>query len=294
MASQVYRVRGFEAFKLSGGDGESRAVAVSWLGPLEALVLTVAHDNGLLVFTPSELKLYIEQKLKVKVDRRRLSDALKRLTLRGLLERLERGLYRLTVGALELLYRGVVRALPSGVNGKTVKDKPSYKPWRPVKDSYGTSSRVRVLGVLFDNVRGVLWSGGFSGGDVGGYRCWRDLVFFREVRYCEVGWLVSGLPSVPRVRLVKVYWKPRLGGWLVEVVFRRGFVRRFVVRAGVAGLVHVAWAGVVSAFKALYSVLRCGPVEAFGEAVGFAGLRLGGGPPPPVECGVCGGGLGFG
>lgn len=68
---------------------------MSWLGPVERLVLERLAELGLETFRPSDLGLPL--------DRRRLNDALRRLEARGLVRRVARGLYRVEPGAARAL-----------------------------------------------------------------------------------------------------------------------------------------------------------------------------------------------
>jgi len=350
--SHVYKGE-FEAYKLSGGSGESRTSTVggsqssSWLGPLESLILTVVVDSGLVTFTLSEVRRYIEERFKVGVDRRRLHDAARRLVARGFLWQPKRGLYSIVRGAVEAFYRARVRSLPSRVSGGKAKDSHETRPSAGSAGCVGSTgcagsfagSRssgfvgstsagfgggfagsggsgvgvgfarsagsgggvavatvgagvgvgvggVWVVGPVFDGVGGVTWSGEVVWGDVGFRRCWRDLVVFREVWKCEVGWVVGGVPPVPGVREVTMYWDVRVGCWVIEVRFWDGTVKKIYVRAGVRGLTMKAWEALAVAFRVLHLVLRCAPGDVYAGALGLAGLRPWG-KPEPVECSEC-------
>ena len=87
----VFSDRG--AYKATGrGNPRTR---LSRLGPLESLILEYAVEVAE-SFTPSDVVVYARRKHGVKLDRRRVYDALQRLVRRGVLTRSGRGWYRLS------------------------------------------------------------------------------------------------------------------------------------------------------------------------------------------------------
>jgi hypothetical protein len=142
------------------------------VGALQYSILKLLAESGLRQFSLLELWKSL------KVDRRRVHQAIVYLLRRGIVARVARGLYRLLVDPWELLSNAIIQ----GPNGKGVKD------------SDGTRSVVvgvvgsvgGGVGLFFDNVRGYVWSGGYVGGDRGRVLGRGDLVRFVRVSYGEL------------------------------------------------------------------------------------------------------------
>jgi len=142
------------------------------VGALQYSILKLLAESGLRQFSLLELWKSL------KVDRRRVHQAIVYLLRRGIVARVARGLYRLLVDPWELLSNAIIQ----GPNGKGVKD------------SDGTRSVVvgvvgsvgGGVGLFFDNVRGYVWSGGYVGGDRGRVLGRGDLGRFVRVSYGEV------------------------------------------------------------------------------------------------------------
>jgi hypothetical protein len=202
----------------------------------------------------------------LKVDRRRVHQAIVYLLRRGIVARVARGLYRLLVDPWELLSNAIIQ----GPNG------------RGVKDSDGTRSGVRasdvsvVAGLFFDNVRGYTCAGSYVHGDRGRVLGRGDLGWFARISYSEVSVatgtkLFDGLGSVtiyfdckavgPRMVCSDwVEWRPPSGFYsgrsVVEAVnVYRGRVLPYafglVARSGV-----VVGAGLERFRVALYGLAR--------------------------------------
>jgi hypothetical protein len=160
---------GLEAYIGSGGGVKDTGFR---LGALQYSILKLLAESGLRQFTLQELWKTL------KVDRRRVHQALVYLLRRGVVARVARGLYRLLVDPWELLAKAVVQGPNAG----------------GVKDSHGTRSAVRVsarcgdgvVGLYFDNVRGVTLSGSYVPGDRGRVLSREDLGWFVRVSYSEL------------------------------------------------------------------------------------------------------------
>jgi hypothetical protein len=184
-----------EAYIGSGGSVKDTSFR---LGALQYRILRLLAEQGLRQFTLQELwKL-------LKVDRRRVHQAIVYLVRRGVIARVARGLYRLLVDPWELLGRAIVQ----GPNG------------RGVKDSDGTrSGAVRagarysdgVVGLFFDNVRGVTLGGSYVPGDRGGVLGRGDLGRFSRLSYAEVS-VATGTSLFEGLGSLVVYFKCKWHG----------------------------------------------------------------------------------
>jgi hypothetical protein len=165
------------------------------LGALQYQILKLLAESGLRQFTLSEIWKTL------KVDRRRIHQAITYLVRRGVVARIARGLYRLLVDPWELLSRAVVQ----GPNGKSVKD------------NHGTRSVGRVVsgvsgvGLCFDNVRGFTWVGSYVSGDRGGVLGRGDLGGFARVSYAEVS-VATGTSLFDGLGVLVVYYKCKWRG----------------------------------------------------------------------------------
>jgi len=207
------------------------------------------------VFTPRELGLG--------VDRRRLWDALQRLTARGILQRVSRGVYKVVTDLAKVLSLRVRR-----LNGGAVKDRP--------KESQGTRVGFAGVGVavvegpLFDNVRGYTLVGSYRRGDRGRVLGSAELVFFEGVSYAEVLYRVSGF-TVPG--LLAVYTNASQDGEALRVEWRppRGFVRR----NGLGSALRMYWEVVLVVVRALVELLlREAPTDVLGRFLGWLSGRV--------------------
>jgi len=261
-------------------DITGEVVSLSWLGDREWQVLATVHDLGLVRFTLADIWK------EVGLDRRRVHDVVKRLMKRGIVKKIARGLYEVTVDLTKILSAPVRRLtgkveLPSSFTTKTPQKQDQEtgvaskgqaqdtRVPRRLPSVYGVS----VVGPRFDNVRG--WrGGGFVGGDRGRVLFSGDLVFFDEVSYAEMQYLVSGVGELPEGLMIAVYtnWKQDRGGVRVEVRPPSGFVKHF----GVAGLGRLYWESWLVAVKALLSLIREAPIDVFRRFVTwFAGQGFG-------------------
>jgi hypothetical protein len=199
-----------------GSPGSVKDKASFRLGALQYSILKLLAESGLRQFTLSEIWKAL------KVDRRRVHQAIAYLLRRGIIARVARGLYRLLVDPWELLQRAVVQ----GPNG------------RGVKDSDGTRSAVcvvagcvGVVGLFFDNVRGYTWAGLYVAGDRGRVLGRGDLGWFVRISYGELAVatgtrLFDGLGSVTVYFGCKAYGPYTICSDWVEWRPPSGFYRR--------------------------------------------------------------------
>jgi len=222
-------------------------------------------ELGLTVFTPRELGLG--------VDRRRLWDALQRLTARGILQRVSRGVYRVTTDIAKVLSLRVRR-----LNGHPVKDSPKESDGTRVGFAGRVAGRAGVVGgsvvegPLFDNVRGVSVSGVYRCGDRGRVLGSAELVFFGRVSYAEVLWRVRGF-TVPG--LLAVYTNASQDGEALRIEWRpsRGFVRR----NGLGSALRMYWEVVLVVARALVELLlREAPTDVLRRFLDWLSGRAGG------------------
>lgn len=155
---------------------QSRNLAVGSLGPVERPImehLSIHYSDNLTGIARAIGK-----------DVRRTLDSLKRLVVRGFVEKKRRGLYRIT--ELGLKNASMIRA------NKPTNNKPGDSQEKGVDTSPnggGCSGRVGYVGRFFDNVRGYV--GGFY---VRGGRCGlvSSLAGFDSLSYFEVTHLLRG------------------------------------------------------------------------------------------------------
>jgi hypothetical protein len=170
----VFSARG--AYKASGyGNPRTR---LSRLGPVESLVLEYALRVAE-AFTPSDVAVYAAGKYSVRLDRRRVHDAVQRLVKRGVLVRAKRGWYRLSES---------VDMPPGELEAKRSREVVVEYSRSDRKDGeWGPMGFVRVLGV------GVVGCGVVR---VHGFAC--DLVslcFQVAYSYYVLGLVLRGLES---------------------------------------------------------------------------------------------------
>jgi hypothetical protein len=169
--THVYGVAG-EAYKGNGGGvKENSGFRAGWVGAklLEHLALTGAREFNLSV-TAREIG----------VDVRRLYQTVAYFIKRHIMAKVRRGRYRILVDPWELLQRIIVQ----GPNAQRVKENHGTRSVVAVRAVAGYVDG--VVGLFFDNVRGVTWAGSYVGGDRGGVLGRGDLVRFSRVSYAEV------------------------------------------------------------------------------------------------------------
>jgi hypothetical protein len=241
------------------------------VGALQYSILKLLAEQGLRQFSLLELWKSL------KVDRRRVHQAIVYLLRRGIVARVARGLYRLLVDPWELLSNAIIQ----GPNGKSVKDSHGTRSvWLASVGSVGG-----VVGLFFDNVRGCTWAGGRVLGDRGCVLGRGDLVRFARVSYSELT-VATGTGLFDGLGCVTIYfdcksvgsrsvcsdwveWRPPSGFYKQHGVVEAVNVYRFRVLPYTFGL--VARAGLVvgapaEKFKVavyglarrLYSALRLG------------------------------------
>jgi len=227
----------------SAKDWTTRSSSSLWLGPREKQVLSRIFELGLVVFKPSDLGL--------ELDRRRINDVLRRLTAKGILVKLSRGVYKVASDIRKLL------ALPTRMtNGKeTGKDsdetRSSVAPI-DVGNVHGMKRIVYVEGPFLDNVDAYTYSGKRVRGEKID-RSLSELSFFSKVNYAEILYRVEGvevfgtLVIYQKNHRVRIEWRPP-----------RGFVKR----NGLASGLRMYWEMLLAAFKAiLYAILKEGPID---------------------------------
>jgi DNA-binding MarR family transcriptional regulator len=219
-----------------------------FLGDLEFRILSYYVNSGFVVDSLSAIARSIN------ADVRRVYDAVKRLVLRGFLEKVRRGAYRITEAGRQAVMKLKVRKLSkkskeNKENGNT-REASQGKP-QGTGGGLGGFGGVGVGwgGLFLDNVR--WWCGGrFYQLGRGWVLGLGDLVFAERVSYCEVGHWVDGLGLDGVVVVysnaedggrVRVEWRPPSG---------------FVARNGVASAVRYGGREFVKAFKALAVVVR--------------------------------------
>ena len=219
-----------------------------FLGDLEFRILSYYVNSGFVVDSLSAIARSIN------ADVRRVYDAVKRLVLRGFLEKVRRGAYRITEAGRQAVMKLKVRKLSkkskeNKENGNT-REASQGKP-QGTGGGLGGFGGVGVGwgGLFLDNVR--WWCGGrFYQLGRGWVLGLGDLVFGDRVSYCEVGHWVDGLGLDGVVVVysnaedggrVRVEWRPPSG---------------FVARNGVASAVRYGGREFVKAFKALAVVVR--------------------------------------
>ena len=233
------------------------------LGELQTLILRALFEAGLKHFTPSEARLYLKN-MGFTVDRRRVHDALKRLSMRGLIVRLRRGYYKLsnnapkTLGKASILKRPAYLRLenkdPQGVLGRS----------RTAQDTREPRGSVST-GLFLDNVRGVS-GGGYVKGDRRRVLSFGDLVFFDTVSYSElqVRTGTSFLRGLGVIVLyhscVDVYGRLECSD-VVEWRPPRGFIRLYgLLEAKRFLLNNVIWRGLAVYLKALKTLFSPGEI----------------------------------
>jgi hypothetical protein len=194
----VYESGYGEVYKLSYGSVKDNTSFR--LGVLQYSILKLLAESGLRQFTLSEIWKTL------KVDRRRIHQAITYLVRRGVVARIARGLYRLLVDPWELLGRAVIQ----GPNGRGVKDNHDTTPSVRAAQSLD----IAVAGLFFDNVRGVTLSGSYVHGDRGGVLGRGDLVRFSRVSYAEVA-VATGTSLFEGLGVLVVYYRCKRAGLFV-------------------------------------------------------------------------------
>jgi hypothetical protein len=225
--------------------------------------LKLLAESGLRQFTLAEIWRTL------KLDRRRVHQAVEHLMRRGIVARITRGLYRLLVDPWELLSAAIVQGPGS------------------VKDSHGTRSAGRagfarysdgVVGLFFDNVRGVTWAGGYVGGDRGRVLGREDLGRFAEISYAEVS-VATGTRLFEGLGSLTIYFKCK--GFGLEVVCSDWVEwrppRNFFKQHSIVDAVNVYRGGVLPygfGLAARSGVVVRAPMERFKAAIYGLARRL--------------------
>jgi predicted transcriptional regulator len=237
---------GNAVYKPYGGSDKENS---EFLGDLEFQVLSYYVNSGFVVDSLTVIARSIN------ADVRRVYDAIKRLVLRGFLEKVRRGAYKITEAGRQAVMKLKVRKLSK--KSKEIKESQG----KPQGTGGGLGGGGVVLGgglgggvgwggLFLDNVR--WWCGGrFYQLGRGWVLGLGDLVFAERVSYCEVGHWVDGLGLDG---VVVVYSNVGDGGGRVRVEWRPP--SGFVARNGVASAVRYGGREFVKAFKALAVVVR--------------------------------------
>jgi len=217
------------------------------LGPKELEVVKRIIELGLVFFRPIDLGL--------NWDKRRINDVLKRLVAKGLIEKVQRGIYKV-VDRLRLIQLIIDRAR----HKLTRRSKPETETR---KDSQGRGSHaadhhhgiqytIEVEGPYLDNVDGLTWFFKRIRGDRVD-RDWKDLVFFRRINWAEILYKVKGIEIFGQIKIytkhgvVRVEWQPPKG---------------FVKSNGLDSSLRMYWEMVLNLFKILlHMVLQKGPLD---------------------------------
>jgi hypothetical protein len=207
-----------EAYRLNGESVKDNSP--TRLGAQEYQILKLLAESGLRQFTPSEIWKTL------KVDRRRIHQAITYLARRGIVARVARGLYRLLLDPWELLGRAVIQ----GPNARSVKD--NYDT-RSAGRATTTISSVGV-GLYFDNVRGYTLAGSYIAGDRGRVLGREDLGRFVKISYSELG-VATGTSLFDGLGSVTIYFDCKAEGphticsdW-IEWRPPKGFYRQYSV-----------------------------------------------------------------
>ena len=239
---------------------ESTGAPDPWLGPLEYRIASYVLNNGLRRFTLSELSRELG------VDARRVFDALGKLSRRGLVRRVARGLYEVVgdparlaalpvrpVLGLSLGAAKESRKAGQGTRGPAAaRDPPTVLPPAPAP--------LHVDGPLFDNVRGYTHDGRYVEGDRGRQLRPEDLALFESVSYAEVGFVIDGLWLPDHTSLVVYADHSRYGPGRAKAELRPG--RGYVKRNGVASATRLTYVAVARvAYAASYLTLTRAPPD---------------------------------
>jgi len=254
----------YKANSAYGGANDTAIRVVNWFGPQEYRVLKTILNLGLTRFSPKEIRVELG------IDRRNLHHVLQRLTLRGILKKIGRGLYQVVADLAQILGFARIRDVNGRTNsGKVNSDKASGSQRQPngtrifVGGSVGSVNGSSVsLGnsveLFFDNVRGYVY-GKYVNGDRGRTLGWWQVSsLFGSVSYAEVGYRVFGSDPYGGVLdgVVVIYSNVgdlRRFGSCVRVEYRppRGYVRR----NGVESAVRLSFYELLKAWVALTRAL---------------------------------------
>lgn len=238
-----------------------------WVGPLEAEIIEVLAVEKIVRFKPVFIVDKIMARNNIPKEKRlsllkRISDACKRLTERGILRKLAHGLYEIIRDPFELAKLRVHRLSSYAKTDQKRQRNRSILEWGVKERSgglgfpggvgSGVGLGVGVGGLVVDNLRFSGFVGGF--GPVGGW----GLVSLGGVRYGELGVRVGfggvfsqaisdfgrwfGLLVIYSNRfkdgsnVLRVEWRPRRGlfRFIRSVYGVSGLRRGYVVRVGLA------------------------------------------------------------
>jgi len=237
---------GYKFNSASGAGKDSASIYSVRIGPREKEVLKRIVELGLVIFRPIDLGL--------NWDKRRINDVLRRLMSKGLIEKVQRGLYRV-VDRMKLIQVLIDRARHSRARrlqadgaGKDSQGRGSHA----AVHHHGIRYTVEVEGPYLDNVDGLTWVFKRIRGDRVD-RDWKDLVFFRKISWCEILYRVKGVEIFGQLRVyqkhgvVRVEWQPPSG---------------FIKSNGLESGLRMYWEMVLNLFKILiHLILQKGPLD---------------------------------
>jgi len=219
-----FDLMGYKASSANGSRKDSSTRRIFRLGPKELEVIRRIIELGLVIFRPTDLGL--------PWDKRRINDVLKRLVMKGLIEKVQRGLYKV-VDRLRLI--------------QLIIDKHGYDI------QYNMPKvRINVDGPFLDNLDAYTVSGRRVRGDRVD-REFKQLVFFSKINYAEVLYKAEGaemfgvLVIYKKDGKVRVEWRPPKG---------------YVKRNGIESALRMYWEMVLEAFRTLlHMILQKGPFD---------------------------------
>ena len=246
-----FDLMGYKASSANGSRKDSSTRRIFRLGPKELEVIRRIIELGLVIFRPTDLGL--------PWDKRRINDVLKRLVMKGLIEKVQRGLYKV-VDRLRLIQLIIDKAkhklTQRSRKNETRKD--SHET-RSACASHGydiqynmPKVRINVDGPFLDNLDAYTVSGRRVRGDRVD-REFKQLVFFTKINYAEVLYKAEGaemfgvLVIYKKDGKVRVEWRPPKG---------------YVKRNGLESALRMYWEMVLEAFRTLlHMILQKGPFD---------------------------------
>jgi len=262
----------YKANSAYGGANDTAIHVVNWFGPQEYRVLKTILDLGITKFSPKEIRAELG------IDRRNLYHILQRLTLRGILKKIGRGLYQVVADLAQILGFAKIRDVNGKSNsGKVNSDKASGSQRQPNGtrifvggggNGGGLSNSVELY---FDNVRGyrlepyvdedinVRTRLRYVGGDRGRTLSWWEVnSLYERITYSEIGYRVFGndpfgvLDGVvviyTNINDIRKYGRPSIR---VEYRPEKGYVKR----NGLASTVKLSFHELLKAWVALTRAL---------------------------------------
>lgn len=191
-----------------------------WVGDLQHIILKTVMEEGL-----QDRFMLSDIWKKLGLDRRRVHDSINKMLRRGLIEKIARGIYRLTEKGMEILLNAPIRKL-----SRSVKDKHESRRASAVGLAIKAGGRPGFLGVYFDNVMWYGFDGRFH--RLGRGFLMRAFPPSRKISYFEVTGVVEGL-RVDGVFVIYMNDEDRARHGVDAVRFEWRPPRRLVKRVGV-------------------------------------------------------------